>query len=71
MQEVAAAQAQLALFERGPPLSNYCETGGGQSRGKNLLNFFFGKPAGHATRHRLTPPSCCTCARAMLAKPRF
>jgi hypothetical protein len=24
-----------------------------------------------ATRHRHQPPSCCTCARAMLAKPRF
>jgi hypothetical protein len=24
-----------------------------------------------ATRHRHEPPSCCTCARAMLAKPRF
>jgi len=26
---------------------------------------------GHATRYRQPPSSCCTCAPAMLAKPRF
>jgi hypothetical protein len=30
-----------------------------------------GSASSRATRHRHKAPSCCTCARAMLAKPRF